>query len=354
MKQLIVLPRGGLGDILYHALFASYVREHLPEFEPVLLAPAYGTFLSGLLRVRHIPVSSFLSDATNGIRIRSEVNFFSTLLRQRGASMASFTNDVIDCGLLRLCGFKRFDNKVLGNSTLAFANQPGRFSRYKLNAVLKYKGTGTMNPAHIVDRQRTALDQYRAEANLPAAYRDIWLRALDEKIQPPDQAGVVLIFPETARAEKNLTVAQVRYIARHLRRDYTVRVFTRYPAAYSDLGIETAGFADRWGPLRQIRSAAAVFTADTFAAHVAGLCGTPTYTIYNFAYKPRWCEYWGAPFENVLHFEAGECYRLTDAFAASHFSEDSDLFHAALGASQQLPDAHALDDAPVLTGCAVR
>jgi ADP-heptose:LPS heptosyltransferase len=97
-----------------------------------------------------------------------------------------------------------------------------------------------------------------------------------------------------------------------------------------------AGFRDRFEPLRQIVAAAGVITADTFAAHLAGLSGTPTYTIYNFAYQPRWCEYWGAPFANVLHFEKGNCFSVKDDFHATSTSENSVLFGAALRASERV------------------
>lgn len=331
MKPLAILPRGGLGDILYHALFAKYVQINLP-YDPVLLAPGYGSFLTDLIGVRHVAVQSILTDASKGLDRKGEVAFLRALFGLRGADVASFTNDVIDAGLLTLFGMNRFDDGLLGNAALWLEGS----LRCRLNRALRYDTKGQHNPTHIVARQQVAISTHGLRECLTHAYERIWQQTM-AKLPLHVESKFVLIFPETARPEKNLSSEQVGHIARALSRDYIVRVFSRDAAAYAGLPVEVNGFSDRLEPLRQIRSAAAVFSADTFSAHLAGLCGVPTYTIYNFAYKPLWAEYWGAPSKNVLHFEQGQGYRLSTDFAAQPATECSFFFEAALAASKRTP-----------------
>ncbi len=88
MKTLAILPRGGLGDVLYHALFARYGQSNFPDLNPVLLAPRYAAFLCELLAVRHLPVCSFVTDSTAGLHIGGELEFFRALYNLRGATIS--------------------------------------------------------------------------------------------------------------------------------------------------------------------------------------------------------------------------------------------------------------------------
>jgi hypothetical protein len=334
MKTLAILPRGGLGDVLYHALFAKYVEKNLPKFDPVLLAPSYGEFLTSLLGVRHVPVCSLLTDASGGVHLGNEAKFLKAFVDVSGGCLASFTNDVVDHGLARLFRLELFDGGSLGNSVFAASQASGFVSRCALNRLLRYGRSGRVNPRHIVDRQQQALLHNGCDANLVFAYREIWIDAVSSVVQPGRDSNLVLIFPETARLERNLSFEQVEFVVEKLSSEYKLCVFSSRPERYHSLDVETAGFKDRLEPLRRVRRARAVITADTFSAHLAGVCGTPTYTIYNFSAQPRWYERWGAPFYNVLHFEAGTAYALSSAFSANVVSHNSDFFRVALEASQ--------------------
>jgi len=358
MKTLAILPRGGLGDVLYHALFARYGQSNFPDLNPVLLAPRYAAFLCELLAVRHLPVCSFVTDSTAGLHIGGELEFFRALYNLRGACLASFTNDVIDHGLARLFRLSSFDGGALGNSTVELNDSSGPLSRARLNRFFAQRDGSKVNPKHIVCRQQQALLHFGRTAGhllLPKAYREIWLDAIGVMGATEIDSRLVLLFPETARTERNLTFEQVDAIAGRLHSDYEIRIFTRDPEIYRSLGVETVGFTNRLEPLRQIRRAAAVITADTFSAHLAGLCGTPTYVIYNFAYRPIWCEYWGAPFDNVFNFEGGICYHLDEDFRAFPCREDSVLFDAAWRASELTGKlAYKSQSSRVLSGSAAR
>jgi hypothetical protein len=359
-QTIAILPRGGLGAVLYPALFARYLQRSFPDTRPILLAPQYAGFLAALLGVRHVPVCSVLTDASAGLRVRSEIAFFGALYRLRGTCLASFTNDVVDNGLARLFCLHSFDEGALGNSTLELNPLGGPLSRSSINRLLARPDDTRANPKHIIDRQSYALTQFGPQTadvpvSLPKAYRDNWLAATSDMGGAETDSQLILLFPETARIERNLTFGQIDSLVHELRSDYQIRIFTRDPELYKSLGIETAGFRDRLEPLRQIRRAAAVITADTFSAHLAGLCGTPTYVIYNFAYLPVWCEYWGAPFSNVFHFEGGKCYQLDDAFRAYRSCTDSPLFRCAQRASELTGTVDCqLPRSSVLSGSATR
>jgi hypothetical protein len=356
MKTLAILPRGGLGDALYHALFARHVRNCLTGFDPILMAPGYAAFLAGLLKVGHWPVSSVLMDASSGLHLRSEVGFFEALRRAKGGCLASFTNDAIDHGLARLFGLSLMDEATLGNWFFPFKETACLLSREGLNRLLRYRQDIHPNPAHIVARQRHCLAQLGLRQNLPEAYREIWSEACAPLSRPaPRDRTLLLLFPETAQLARNLTFGQTEYLVRELRSDYQIRIFTRYPDRYRTLEVETVGFSDRFEPIRQINRVAAVISADTFSAHLAGISGVPTYVICNFAYRPVWCRYWGSPFANVFNFEAGSCFQLDDDFEAFGAREDTLLFRSVLAASQQTDSIEPdFSSASVLTGSAAR
>jgi hypothetical protein len=228
-------------------------------------------------------------------------------------------------------------------------------SRGGLNYLLGYHRNIRLNPKHIVDRQRHALIQSGIRPNLPGAYREIWSDAVAPLQQGPPDPRLLLLFPETAQREKNLTFKQVDLLVSQLRSEYQIRIFTRYPDHYQRLGVDTIGFSDRLEPIRQICRAAAVISADTFSAHLAGINGTPTYVICNFAYRPVCCQYWGCPFANVFNFEAGAAYQLDDDFGAFTSTEDTRLFRAGLEASEYAADLEPnLAGSTVLTGSAAR
>ncbi len=231
-------------------------------------------------------------------------------------------------------------------------------SREGPNRLLRYREGIHPNPAHIVDRQRHCLAQLGLGQNLPEAYREIWSDACSTLCPPmPRERSLLLLFPETAQLARNLTLGQVEYLVRQLRSDYQIRIFTRYPDRYRMLEVETAGFSDRFEPIRQISRAAAVISADTFSAHLAGLSGVPTYVMCNFAYRPVWCRYWGSPFANVFNFEAGNCFQLAANFEALGASEDTLLFRSVLAASERTrtdePGFSSVFD-QILTGSAAR
>ncbi len=360
--MLGVLPRGGLGDMLYHSLFAKYLKDRRPDIEPVLIAPGYASFLAELLDVQHWPACSVLTDASAGFQLDSELAFWHTLWKLRGDpkvrgnSLASFTNDVVDHSLARIFDLELFDNGRLGNWLFPFQGDIRLLSRSGVNRMLAYHANDVLlNPKHIVDRQQHALRQTGEAVNLAEAYRKIWLRAISPMIKVGVGASAVLIFPETAQARKNLTLEQVTLLVRYLRPDYQIRIFTRQPDRYCPLGVETIGFSDRWEPLRQICTAAAVISADTFAAHLAGISGTPTYVICNAAERALNCEYWGSPFRNVLNFQDGSSYRLDDDFRACRSEGTSLCFRAALEASKESKrDLSRAGYSALLTGSAAR
>ncbi len=362
MKTLAVMPRGGLGDVLYHALFARYVHKRFPDFDPVILAPKYAAFLTALLHVRHVPVCSALTDASAGLHLGAEAAFWAAFYKLRGSCLASFTNDVVDHGVARLFQMSLFDGGILGNSMTAVEDSAGRFSRSGLNRLLAAPRSGRVNPKHIVDRQQYAIAHFAAERSpsrigLPEAYREIWSSVMSDMGGVEVDKRLVLLFPETARTEKNLSFGQIESVVRQIDSEYSIRIFTRTPELYKSLDVDTVGFADKLEPLRQIRQAAAVISADTFSAHLAGLCCVPTYVIYNFAYRRAWCEYWGSPFQNVFNFERGACYQLDEYFQASQSSQDSLLFNAVLKASGGTLAARRheeLVDAGILTGSGAR
>ena len=356
MKTLAILPRGGLGDALYHALFARHVRNCLTGFDPILLAPGYAAFLAELLQVRHWPVSSALMDVSAGLHIRSEAAFFAALHRSRGGCLASFTNDVVDHALARVFRLSLLDRRTLGNWFFPFKEDLGVLSRAGLNRLLRYRPDIHPNPAHIVGRQRLCLAQLGCRQNLPQAYREIWLNACAPLLRPERrEPALLLLFPETAQLARNLTFGQVEHLVRQLRSDYQIRIFTRYPERYRTLEVETAEFSDRFEPIRQINRSAAVISADTFSAHLAGISGVPTYVICNFAHRPIWCRYWGSPFANVFNFEAGSCFQLDDNFEAFDATEDTLLFRSVLAASRQTDRVEAdFSSTHALTGHAAR
>ncbi len=362
MKTLAVLPRGGLGDVLYHALFARYVQKRFPDFDPVILAPKYAAFLTALLQVRHVPVCSVLTDASAGLHLGSEAAFWAAFYKLRGSCLASFTNDVVDHGVARLFQMSLFDGGILGNSITASGESASRFSRSGLNRLLAAHRSGRLNPKHIVDRQQSAIAHFASERSrlrvgLPKAYREIWSSVMSEMGKAEVDNRLALVFPETARIERNLTFGQIGSVVRQIRSDYEIRIFTRTPELYRSLNVDTVGFADKLEPLRQIRQAAAVISADTFSAHLAGLGDIPTYVIHNFASRPGWYECWGSPFQNVLNFEAGTCYQLDEYFQAFQSSQDGLLFNAVLKASGGVPAAtRTLEptDARILTGSGAR
>ena len=355
MKTLAILPRGGLGDFLYHALFARYVQSRLPSFKPVLIAPRYAGFLADFLDVRHVPACSLLTDASAGLHVRGEIEFFGALNQVRGHCLASFTNDVIDHGLARLFRLSLFDGGALGNWLAPFNRRARPGSRDWLNRMLHYHENGShANPKHIVDRQRYALRRLGLSENLPSAYREFWLSAV-APLHKQDNSRLVLLFPETAQFAKNLTFDQVNYLVRQLRSDYRLRIFTKHPQLYQGLGVETAGFSDRLDPIRQICGASAVISADTFAAHVAGINGTPTYVICNATRRRPGCGYWGSPYTNVFNFEDGVSYKLDDDFRVFRACEDTELFKAVLPASEASGKCNGeVPVTRVLTGSAAR
>jgi hypothetical protein len=355
-NKLAVLPRGGLGDFLYHALFARYIESRLSGIEPVVLAPRYAAFLAELLGVRHVPVCSVLTDVSAGLHIRGEFAFWKAFHELRGGYLASFTNDVVDHGLARVFRLSLLDNGTLGNWFSPFQQKSGMFSREGLNRLLHYRQDIQPNPAHIVNRQRRCLAHLGLGQNLPEAYREIWLEAC-ATLSPPEQSGrtLLLLFPETAQLARNLTFAQVEHLVRQLRSYYQIRIFTRSPDRYRALDVETAEFSDRLEPIRQINGAAAVISADTLSAHLAGISGVPTYVVCNFAHRPVWCRYWGSPYSNVFNFEAGSCFQLDDDFEAFRASEDTLLFESVLAASRHTDSAEPeLSGVSVLTGSAAR
>jgi hypothetical protein len=355
MKTLAILPRGGLGDFFYHALFARYVQSRLPDLQPVLIAPRYAGFLADFLGVRHVPACSVLTDASAGLHIRGEIEFFGALNQVRSHCLASFTNDVIDHGLARLFRLSLFDGGALGNWLAPFNRRARPGSRDWLNRLLHYhEGDGRANPKHIVGRQRYALSWTGLSENLPSAYREFWLSAV-VPFQGQADSRLVLLFPETAQLTKNLTFEQVNYLVRRLRSDYRLRIFTKHPQLYRDLGVETAGFSDRLDPIRQICGASAVISADTFAAHVAGINATRTYVICNSGRRRPRCEYWGSPYGNVFNFEDGVSYKLDDDFRLFQAREDTPLFKAVLAASEDSGKRGGEVSATrVLTGSAAR
>jgi ADP-heptose:LPS heptosyltransferase len=337
MKSLALLPRGGLGDVLYHALFARYIQSQSSNFEPVLIAPRYAAFLADLLAVRHVPACSLLTDASAGLSLRAEIDFSGALYKLRGNCLASFTSDVIDHGLARCFRLSLFDEGTLGNWLYPFQNK-----------------AAAANPRHLVDRQRYALRRIGLAGNLPEAYRDIWRTAVAE-LQGQTDSRLLLFFPETAQTARNLTPGQMEYMITRLESEYRICIFTRYPERYRKFGVETAGFGDRLDPIRRILRAGAVISADTFSAHLAGITGTPTCVICNYALRPVWCQYWGSPYANVFNFENGISYQLDDQFQAFPALEDTRLFSTVGNASEQsLHSDTQSASAATLTGSAAR
>jgi hypothetical protein len=355
MRRLALLPRGGLGDVLYHALFARYIQSGARDFEPVLIAPRYAAFLADFLSVRHVPACSVVTDASAGLKLRGEIEFCAALRQMRGHCLASFTNDIVDHGLARCFGLSLFDGGTLGNWLHPFQKTSRLLSREGVNRLLRYQHKGAVsNPRHIVDRQRHALQRIGFAENLPDAYREIWRNAV-AGMQGQRDSGLLLFFPETAQTARNLSLDQMEYMIARLSSEHRICIFTRYPGRYQKFGVETAGFGDKLDPIRRILQAGAVISADTFSAHLAGITGTPTYVICNYALRPVWCQYWGSPYANVVNFEGGAGYRLDDEFRAVEVLEDGVVFGAARKASERFVNSGTESpSAGTLTGSAAR
>jgi len=355
MKSLALLPRGGLGDVLYHALFARYLQSKTSDFEPVLIAPRYAAFLADFLDVRHVPACSMLTDASAGLTFRGEIEFFKALYKLRGNCLASFTSDVVDHGLARCFGLNLFDEGTLGNWLHPFKNTSKMLSREGVNRLLHYQhNAAEANPRHIVDRQRYALKRIGLAENLPEAYREIWRTAVAGIGQQTD-TRLLLIFPETAQMAKNLTPEQMKQMIVRLQSEYRICVFTRYQERYQQFGVETVGFEDRLEPIRRILRASVVISADTFSAHLAGISGKPAYVICNHPMRPISCRYWGSPYSNVSNFEDGASYRLDDGFQAFPVQEDTKLFSIVRKASEHSPPSEVESSkAATLTGSEAR
>lgn len=341
--------------MLYHALFARYLQDRVADLKPVLIAPAYASFLAELLRVEHWPACSLVTDASAGLKITNELAFWRALWASRGSGLASFTNDIVDHALARTFNLKPFDGGELGNWLYPFREGIGFLSRAGLNRLFNYHADAILNPKHILNRQEYVLNRIGMGSNLAAAYREIWLQAVRPLIRTDSGARLALIFPETAQSSKNLTWEQVRLLVDYLRPDFKVRIFARSSESYLALGVETLGFADRLAPIRQILSASAVMTADTFSAHLSGLSGIPTYVVCNQPQRVLNCQYWGSPYANVFNFEAGTGYQLDEGCRAFKSGENSLCFSAASEASR-ISDRHpANTERPaVLTGSAAR
>ena len=330
-RTVVVVPRLGLGDVLYHLLFINYVQERLGFSTAVIFSPPYGRFLCDLFDVSYFPLSTLLTSLTGGISISREFAFWKTVRQLRGAHMACFTHDMFDGAMIRLSGCLPFAKTPLGN--LMCHENLGM--RYKLNQMFNALGSnGHPNPKHVVARQLAVLNQYEevSKDELLDYYERTFLlktKGINRSV-PSCWREQVVIFPETARAIKNFTSQQLSFLMQALSDQYDITLVAKTkPTGLKDLPYTYISTADPYLPLTLTMRASYVIAADTFGAHLAGAMGVTTYVIYNDPARNLHGERWGIARDCACHVERGRFYSLDATFSAV-FRESENLLEDAL------------------------
>ena len=316
-KRVVSVPSHGLGDVLYESLALSYLK--IIYEETVIFCPKNCIEITQLFNISGIPFYSKLLKNKLKFSITNELNFWRSLKHYRGYDYFSTFNDLIDKLICRKGGFNMVSGAI-GNYFRVFPYGWRSVLNKTLTFFGKQKGS---NPRHFFLRIHNVVSSVCpvSKEDLLTHFRKDFLTVTAPSVS---SSNSLFIFPDSSNKKKELTAAQVEYI---------IRSYGSFPEIiiYSDRHFSTAGtnvtvvkFNSVKETFTDTRRASLVFAADSFPAHFSGLSGIKTIVIYQQAKIKKYCEYWGAPYNNVFHVEEGAAYLLDDDFSAVGINDEKD------------------------------
>lgn len=314
--MVVSIPLHGFGDVFYHSMVLKFIQKTTNE-DVILFCTNRCAYIPEFIDVPYVPKYSKLLKKNLKFSIKDEISFWRELGKYRNAYMFTILYDRIDSFIARKYRFKILEAEL--NNYYLISNQG-------LRGVLNYKYSrkGT-NPKHFLARMYLSasvivpITQLEFITQLKLIYNEAISFNSVNKQKRKKNEKIIGIFPDAGTQFRSMNQKQIEFIISYYsKEDYYFEIYTsgNFINLRSE-NVEIKRFSSFLEVIQDCLIYDIIFTCDSFPAHFSGLSGTKTFVIYNSPQFDKYCECWGAPYNNVFHVEGKSIYSLNEFYIAS-------------------------------------
>jgi len=201
-------------------------------------------------------------------------------------------------------------NNIIGNYYLI--HNYGK--RAYLNTIIDSKSY-KINPKHVLDRHSQVLRNFNIDIKKSPYYfsktaKQIFINKDVKK------RNIITLFPDARTKDRSINGKQINELIEGLPYSQKIVIISdrNFNINNKYRKIKLILLPRLSKSIEHALSSKLVLCADSFMGQMSSLLGINTFVIYNNPKFEKYCEYWGPPFNNVIHYENGNMFKMGDNY----------------------------------------
>lgn len=313
---LLVIPRHGLGDILYNCLCLRFLKDKNIVKNEIVFVPKYGVFIADLFKLNSVPLYSRMLNSRLGknATLKNEFRYWSTLYKYRNNCAMSLINDLVDKTIFNAFNIRSFPSWNLGNY---LKTHPSGL-RGHINKLFDKSQNIRINPKHILQRSLLLLNQVT-----DCTLDELWY--VNKNLYKCTQKNnwKYVIFPDAGDEARALDARKINNILNIIADNQNTVIYSNNKSIHEAIKSVAVDFYPSLESLcSTLDSCSSVICADSFGAHISGLVKPDKIIILypNQIRYPLYWEWWGLPTKKAYHIWQNKIYQLNDNYESHNLA----------------------------------